>query len=394
MILFNYDRPSWLRKVAVLGVFLACGACAVGTQGQPIEGATTVLERTDREEGVTAAPEHQSDVKQPAVAASRSAPRSPVGVYYYPGWQRSDANGPIAPDPWEKIPEALRPIGGAYDENLQETTDRQLRQMVSAGIDYVAVDWYWNRNAPRHDHWIRHYLASTVPNKPKFTLLFDNNYAVGTPAEWTACLQYWVANYFGRSNYYKVDGKPLVMIYAPYSFRHSARSDAGVVRMLAEARAAEALARPGSSVFFVGNTFLQSNSIDMGDSPGSLAAMGFDGMSAYNLVSGSNWQQLVALYDRWYSNAGASKLPFIAPVSTGWNNTIWQPQSGRNIASPDDHQFRAHLLAARAAGSDSSRALGVIINAWNEYGEGTVIEPSGLAGGMSRLQAISDIFAR
>ncbi len=134
------------------------------------------------------------------------------------------------------------------------------------------------------------------------------------------------------------------------------------------------------------------------------AKEGYDAVTAYNwptlgMKVGERWspfEVLIEAYRRnWEHIAEQGTLPLIVPVSGGWDSRPWHGDDavvryGRN---PDN--FRRHLQEARAfldKYAPRGKALPIaLIEAWNEWGEGSYIEPHAEFG-FGYLDAIRAVF--
>lgn len=338
-----------------------------------------------------------------------------LGVYYFPGWG-NPCGGPLeggtSATAWGLITNypglpvaGVYTAGGVYDENDANTTlrqancDKQLREMAYYGIKWVAVVCYWNAGAPFLTGWINSYLASTVPNKPKLVIAFDCVAHSPNATDWVNIYNYWNTNYTNNA-YYKKDseGKPIIIMFGFHQFKANigGGTDAGTKAVLDAARA-------------VGNFNIKacvSNppGEDITATAGSALAQGYDGLTHYAVLldeggTATNWSSLMTMYNNFYDQIESYPLPCILPVSTGFWNTNWDKTGPAGaggevlleIAQPTISQFEEHLTAVKAR-LDASENKMAIIEAWNEYGEGSVLEPSAQNGGIARGMMVKKVF--
>ncbi|MNL55739.1 hypothetical protein D3C87_1791710 [compost metagenome] len=75
-----------------------------------------------------------------------------------------------------------------------------------------------------------------------------------------------------------------------------------------------------------------------------------------------------------------SNLPYMLPLTSGWDKTPWggspNPLHDNSISTPE--QFSKHLKQAKKVlNENKTKTLNtVVICCWNEYGEGSYIEPT------------------
>jgi Glycosyltransferase WbsX len=302
-----------------------------------------------------------------------------LGVHYFPGWTPASA--------WSSVPAGRLPIIGAYDETLQSVCNGQLAQMATFGIDFVNLVWFWNVGTaqPHAGHWATSYMASPTSPKPKFCLMWDNTFSTHTPASWETMTTYWAANYAGRADMLRVNGKPVVIVYVPDTMKSqvAGNTDAGMAAALNAARAK-------GNFYFIAST---SGGALLGSGAGSALAMGFDAVTTYNLISGTDWNSFMPAWSTWYRQAmTACPLPVLLPMTSGWDSS---PVSGPAISNPTIDQFEGGLREAKAyADFNPAKVLGLCMNAWNEYLEGSYIEPATNNGGTARGLKMKAIFGK
>jgi hypothetical protein len=129
---------------------------------------------------------------------------------------------------------------------------------------------------------------------------------------------------------------------------------------------------------------------------------GYDAVSAYNWpgLGAKNAQRtapyadLPAAYlEQWQNIIKSSSLPLIPPISGGWDNRPWAGDAAFVRSDRTPALFKKHLLdAADFIKLNTSKTLPmVLIEAWNEWGEGSYIEPQQQYG-FGYLDAIRDVF--
>lgn len=347
-----------------------------------------------------------------ATAASSPRPAAPdplIGVYYFPGWLRSDW-GPKGG--WEPIKpyRGLKPLLGWYDQGSPAVLARQLRWMADHGIDYVAMDWYYGAGDVRLDEGLRAYLA--VPqSRVKLSLFWANHGEATTPAIWRAVVGAWIDRYLRSPRFLRVDDRPVVFIFSYDKLAaDAAASGSSAAAYVAEARLM--MRRAGLPPLYLVAGLDDFTPALVRD--GAMAA-GFDAVSAYQIHRKSKaderadpdwgkptrgWPQVAASYAAQWRQGLKLEVPMVVPMISGFDRRPWRDQvgdPGHGVSVSTDAQWRAHLLAARrvlaaqaARRGGHGPQLGAIC-CWNEFGEGSYIEPTA-AGGMARLRAVKDVF--
>jgi len=317
-----------------------------------------------------------------------------VGVYYFPGWHARSRWNPI-----ETFPER-KPVLGWYDESLPEIADWQIKWAVEHGVSFFVVDWYWSQGARSLEHWLHGaYMNSRYHEYLKFCLLWANHNPEGSSSH-QDCLdvtRYWIDNYFKRPEYLRVDGKPVMVIFSVDRLRNDLGSD-GVAQAF---EAMDALCRENGipGIYMVACTAATSEG-----ELRRLADEGYDAVSGYN-YPGLNangrtyfpYEENTAGYQAlWEATAEKGILREIPVLSGGWDSRPWHGNKALVLHSRTPEKFEQHCRDARAfldaTEPDPARRM-CIVEAWNEWGEGSYIGPH-REFGFGYLDAIRNVFTR
>ena len=312
-----------------------------------------------------------------------------IGVFYFPGW-RDNVKGQDEQKPWQRIqkfPER-KPLLGWYQDGEDAVMRQQIAWMKEYGIDYVIFSWYWDGNQP----WLGHAVKSfekVNDEKMKFAVMWANHgRAPQSGAFFYSMARYWIDNYFKRTDYLKIDGKPVAFIQMADSLDNKAKAfGSSAEELVAKVRLMAVNAGlPG--VYFVagggGGSILKN---DRGE------PKGFDAYFAYNYHTGPmgrtrgekrgsrSYAEMDEAYQQhWRWMMEHANAPYILPLTSGWDKRPWggsaDPNHDHSIASPEE--FARHLKAARQVMQKYPRkTLGMAtICCWNEFGEGSFIEPT------------------
>jgi hypothetical protein len=328
-----------------------------------------------------------------AIAAppTRTIARMPIrlGVYYYPGWFSSAWT---TPRNWEPIRQSgdRTPMLGWYDPRSVSVMRQHLEWMHRYAIDYVVFDWTFSNGAEHLGEPIDAYLA-VDQSAVKFALLWANHDEATKPDDMKRIVEIWLARYMSSQKFLTVNGKPIVFLFSFQKFRDDAQASGSTAK--AYITIARTMARDAGlpGIFFVGG-------VDDTSAPWvakEALASGIDAISAYNFHRKPEaergrdpgwWRAFhgYAALDKSYRAqwAAARALPvdFVVPMSSGWDKRPWggseDPQHDRSIGS--NAAFQQHLRAGRHAieMSDPKGARLGVICCWNEFGEGSFIEPT------------------
>jgi len=314
-----------------------------------------------------------------------------VGMYYFPGWHTYSRWSVL-----DEFPER-RPILGYYREGDPQVADWHIKWMVEHGVTFIVYDWYWSAGARQLDHALHQgFFNAKYRDKIRFCLLWANHNAPGTSSaeDMVNVTNYWLDNYFLRPEYFKIDGKPVVVVFSP----HRLTDDMGIegVRQAFDKSREMARARGLAGVYFVGCA---------GPSRGQLEVLekeGYDAATGYNYPSAGDKGQMVAPYDDmvtgyqeiWNTIADNTSLRYIPVTEPGWDSRPWHGPNARARTGKTPEKFKKMLENAREFVEQLNpdvRPKIVLIEAWNEFGEGDYVEPH-QEFGFAHVDAIREVF--
>lgn len=340
-----------------------------------------------------------------AAATGGNAPAGDyqVGVFYFPGWKDRQPGAP-SPAPWKPI-EAYpdrEPLLGWYDEGSDNVMRQQLDWMQSYGIGFVVFDWYFVAGRTvMLDHALKAYLRAPNHSKTKFSILWSNH--SGMPkntGDWNAMVEYWVRNYFSKPEFLRINDRPVVFVFSADDLRKQAENFGTTTRDLLDS--AQGIAREAgfAGIHFVGGTGAYLSIIGE-----SAKNSGYSAFSTYNYHNGPlaplntpshSFKELDQGYRvHWRRFSEVGNLPLVVPMTSGWDKRPWggskDAAHDNSMSTPDE--FQAHLEAAKSfmdANKTLTNGLGVIC-CWNEFGEGSYIEPT-KKDGFKYLERVRKVF--
>lgn len=338
----------------------------------------------------------------PAVTAIDVPTR--VGVYYYPGW-RNDT--PFAPSnrPWERIQrfKEREPLLGWYNEGSDDVIRQQVDWMADHGLSFLVFDWYWDvDNRVYLDHALSAYLRAPNRARIPFTIMWANHGKAPRNREnWERMVDFWIRFYAPRPEMLRIDGKPVVMFFLSRELDNNARtfgSSAAELLALAQTKA-RAAGLPGF-YFVAGVSGEEVDIIKAAD------RIGYSAVSTYNLhrppqiaKESHSYKELDDAYRaHWKAYERTSPVPIVFPMSSGWDKRPWggseDARHDQSLGLPSE--FEMHLEAAKTAISGGKLRPGQtsrwgVICCWNEFGEGSYIEPT-RALGKSLIDKVQGVF--
>lgn len=276
------------------------------------------------------------------------------------------------------------PYLGYYDEGSPEVADWENKWLAENGVSFQIYCWYRPQSGkgtaikmPRLGmHLHEGYFESRYSDAVDFMIMWENASEATDSADFRKYIvPFWLEYYFKDPRYLKVENKPVVSIYKIAALVSSFGSEAGVRAEIDYLRSrAVAAGFAGLIVLGTGTT--------------ATAALGFDAEYAYSR-KGYFGPQTAAMVER----RGASTVDVLPTVSIGRNDLAWNSIPG-DYASPTTYAdlavwARDTFMPGAPAGALSRRM--VILDNWNEYGEGHFLFPAQLAG-FGYLEAIRGAF--
>ncbi len=299
-----------------------------------------------------------------------------IGVFYFPGWADMTRWQPILGYP------ERRPVLGWYDESNPECADWQIKWAVEHGVKFFMVDWYWSQGNRHLEHWLHEaYMKARFRKDLQWAIMWANHNAPNTHSldDWRKVTQYWIDNYFGMKEYYRIDGRPAVFIWAPQNIRRDVGGSpkAAELYALSQKMAREA-GHPG--IYFVAMSSHQGQT-----AAAELESEGYEAYTAYHAFelaaqrAGSGRFPYRDVVDTsrevWQrSDSHSDSLLYIPLVDTGWSSEPWHRSQARVIYGRTPELFGQLCRNARQYADQTGKRI-IAIGPWNEWGEGSYIEP-------------------
>ena len=299
-----------------------------------------------------------------------------VGTYYFPGWHTRSRWNPILGYPMRK------PILGWYDESNPEIADWQIKWAVEHGVNFFLVDWYWNQGNRHLEHWLHESFAKARFRKyMKWCVMWANHNAASSHSkeDWRKVTQYWIDNYFADPQYYRINDRPAVFIWSPSNIRRDVKSSQNAAELYAMSQ--EMAREAGYKGIYFAAMF------DHGSAPACqrLADEGYHGMTSYH-----GFEQLAGRLGKrfpfsavvdygpelWHDQTTMAdgRLDYFPVVDTGWASEPWHGAAARTITDRTPELLGKLCREARKF-ADAQGTRTIVLGPWNEWGEGSYIEP-------------------
>jgi Glycosyltransferase WbsX len=373
--------------------------------------------------------------------------RPEIGVYYFPNYHPGDARNTQLKgaewSEWELVKNAKPrfsghaqpkvPLWGYADESDPEVMAQKIDAAADHGIDAFIFDWYYYSDGPFLEKAVDDgYLKATNRARLKFALMWANHdwsdihpYARGTPQRllysgkvspeaFDRICDHIVKDYFSQPTYWTIDGKPYFSFYELSklldNFGSVSATRAALDRFRVKAKAA-GLAGIHLNAVVWGQPILPGENKPL-DAPQLIKDLGFDSVTSYVWIHHVQLLEMQTDYNvardaynaYWTKATIAFDVPYFPNVSMGWDPSprARQLDAYGNFGYPFTNTITGNTPArfkeALIIASDRLRrrpyACGhsvLTINSWNEWTEGSYIEPD-TRYGMQYLEAIRDVF--
>jgi hypothetical protein len=369
-----------------------------------------------------------------------------IGAYYFPNYHVDPRNEKLYGSgwtEWELMKRAVPRFAGhqqpripawGYEDEADPTVfARKIDAAADYGINNFIFDWYWYNDGAFLQRGLEEgYLKAANRHRLQFSIMWAihnwidifpikrsqaNNPTLLYPGAVTektfdTMTDYLVERYFSQPTYWKIDGCPYFSIYELFRFIDGLGGIAAAKR---------ALQRFRDKTRSAGFDDLHLNAIIWGVQvlPGEqsisnpnelLHALGFDSVTSYVWIHHVEMPDFPVtdyeyvhnrMCEYWKEATTSFSLPYYPNVTMGWDSSPRTCQSDvfdhlgypfiPTLGGNTPEAFKKALESVKtfldSRGSDKI----FNINAWNEWTEGSYLEPDTVTG-MGYLEAIRDVF--
>lgn len=384
----------------------------------------------------------------PALAETRpagSGARVQVASYYFgnyhPGDPRNEQNKGKGWSEWELVKAAKPrfpghiqpnvPLWGYTDESDPKVMAQKIAAAADHGIDAFIFDWYYYNDGPFLDRPLDQGFLKAVNNsRIKFALMWANHdwheihpYKRGTeqkllypgvvtPENFDKICDLVIHRYFLHPSYWRIDGRPYFSFYELTKLLDNFGSVQATRAALDKFRAkAVAAGLPGLHLNAVvwGSPILPGER-KPADAVKLVKDLGFDSVTSYVWIhhaqlpkQQTDYNDVRDAYIQYWNEAERKfAVPYFPNVTMGWDPSPRANQDDKfgnfgypftnTIGGNTPERFKEALAMTKRrllARPDGPRILN--INCWNEWTEGSYLEPD-QRNGMKYLEAVRDVF--
>lgn len=309
-----------------------------------------------------------------------------VGAYYYPWWYQHfqiSREGYMRRDLQPRQDIRL----GHYDDRNPAVLTQHLEWARQANIGMFVSSW-WGPNK-REDNFLKNLVFTTASSSPvpnlgdfPFAILYETtgrikestgwDVSINVPSDFEYICQ--TQNYISHPNYYKIDGRPVILIYLTRKLEIEQVLD-DLLRIIREKCG-------GDSVYIIGD--------HMWDIPPDKTLDDLDAITNYDWYGNvgrpryAGQSRVDAYYQEaasWKAYAATHQAHFIPAVTPGFNDRgvrlqVNHPAMSRKL---DANSEEGSLLAAQLVQAipliDPGAGNLLLVNSFNEWHEDTQIEP-------------------
>ncbi len=318
------------------------------------------------------------------------------------------------------------PLWGYEMDDDPEVMQKMIATAYGHRVNTFIFDWYWYDGKPFLENTVNAFVNAPNGRKMKFYLMWANHDVPGNmwnhyryPTDsllWKGIVDRKnfelvvhrvIGQYFKQPNYFMIDGEPVFSVFSlsnlVKSFGSLERTAAALSYFRQEVKKA---GFPGLHLQLVvwgynGHPYLLGEKVSEGKSINEIISMlGVRSVTTYNWTGSGvdedyiRWgMKAMALQNRWDS---LLEVPYFPNVSIGWDDTPRYPRAGKESVvhfhnSPAS--FSAFLEKSRDYVRDHpDQPKIIIINAWNEWVEGSYLEPD-MRWGYGYLDAVKKVMS-
>ena len=323
-------------------------------------------------------------------AAGAGAAPLTVGAYYY-AWYGQDGAQWSLGTPRAELDRPEQPLLGRYDSASPAVIAQHYSWAQQYGVDVFFCSW--RGPGTGDDVTIRDDLLPSPARGPtQIALMYESLERLGLGAddriqlteESTQTLlddfDYMARTYFDRPGYYRIDGRPVVILYASRILRGDVAGAIGAIRL-------HLLTTYGVDPYLIGDE------VDWDLAPDPERIRLFDAITGYTLYSrtqAAGWPsqlgyvQALGRRERQFQRvAQAEGVALIPDALPGFNSRAVRPLAGEHVLpralGPRSSQVSLFASTLALAGSLVDPSLHLLaVTSWNEWNEDTQIEPTAL----------------
>ena len=329
-------------------------------------------------------------------------------------WQTVMTNKPKFPG----HEQPRHPIWGYVNEADSKVMEMQIDAAADHGVNVFIYDWYWYDGMPFLEGCLNDgYLKARNNKRVKFCIMWANHDVNLLWDKRSAGLKndslIWkgatdrrdfeiiahriIEKYFSHPSYYKIDGKPVFIVYDPNTLVQ------GLGGLKETRQALDWFRKETVKAGFKGldlQLILRGRKFKVSGSSQTevVEKLGFDSVTNYQICGMTDIDRdyneiMKDVAKEWEALEKEYKVPYYSHVSVGWDNNprhkMFIPGIVKNNTPAN---FEKALLMAKAyVDARPKQAPFITVNSWNEWTETSYLEPCTMYG-YGYLEAVKKVF--
>jgi len=313
-----------------------------------------------------------------------------VGAYYYP-WHGDDFHNGGGYLRKELVPRQS-PTLGEYNDSDSDTIRQHLEWFRKSNIGLVVTSW-WGPNRIEDSNTRDVLMEHEYIGNLKVALHYETTGRVREEAgddmsNVASDIEYMCDNYFDHPNYYKIDGRPVLVLYISRKLDDLGTLPEVLVTMRGVA------SKCGHNIYLIGDAVF-AKAPEINDDEPFVSFTYFDAVTNYDVYGSSDGPNQSSPYagtegvdnfyaeqEKWRELALKENCRYIPPVSPGYNDRGVrmpkdnQPLSRRLTQSSDEGSLFKYQLEKALPLVDPDVGNLILVNSFNEWHEDTQIEPA------------------
>jgi len=307
-----------------------------------------------------------------------------VGAYYWISWDTAKVLTSFMD--WRDS--IYMPILGKYDSTNTTVIDWHIKWAVEHGIEFFAVQFFESQLK-------KGFLRADFLPYIKFCFIAPVELSLDSDKDKFIHQIEWMMIYFNNPSYLRIDNRPVIFILIRQHFTQG--EDTKLLLIFREAK--NHMKSISVNPYLVG-----VYSISDGDYSKTYSSLTkeFDAITLYNMptINGrlTSYDQMVDGYIKanriWAEQVERIGVKYIPVVTPGFNDTLSYKHGTRNWlvvrGGTTPHKFRKMCEGVKEC--VDQRIKMIMIEAWNEFAEGSVIEPT-IEYRFAYLEVVRDVFS-
>ncbi len=279
-----------------------------------------------------------------------------------------------------------KPYLGFYDEGSPEVADWEIKWLSEHGVDFQIFCFFkpGNDKTPIKDPYMGYglhdgFFNARYSDKLKFSILWENSgYLIkGNDDFRNHVIPFWIEYYFKDPRYQKIDGKPVLTIYRTDLLSKSIGTNSATVK-----EELDYLRAACQKAGFPGLVLLATSASSDKKTLADLKFMGFEGIYAYNWGTDGKSAEIQKAKMLFQQKAASGIIDMMPTLSHGMDNAPWFRTLGGFISAQELRDLtqwaRETFMPLAPEGSLGRKTL--ILDNWNEWGEGHFFMPAAMEG--------------